>query len=348
MIGRRTLIQGAGAGLLAAPFLNLRAQEVHKLRFSTFMPNTSNVYANIHKPWMERIEKESGGRLKFEPYPSMQLGGTPAQLFDQARDGVSDISFALSGYAAGRLPTIELFELPGFTYDGEGSSKALWEFAMQHAMGDFKDVHVLALHNHGLNVVHTRTKALKSIADFKGVKIRGASRTSTQILNALGAIPVGMPLPQIPDALSKGVIEGAVVPWDTVPPAKLNELTSFHTEFAKGLPGYNNSTQFMVMNKKRYQALPADLQKIIDKNSGLEFSGLSGRIIAGGDDPVRKMVIEKGSTVTALDKSEFDQFMRKTAGVIDSWIQDMNKRGQDGKKLYEAGQALIEKHRPKA
>lgn len=348
MIGRRTLMQGAATSLLATPFLSLRAQEVHKLRFSTFMPTTSNVYLNIHKPWMEGIEKASGGRIKFEAYPSMQLGGAPAQLFDQARDGVADISFALSGYAAGRLRTIEVFELPGFTYDGEGSSRALWEFALTHASADFREVHVLALHNHGLNVVHTKTRPLTSIADFKGVKIRGASRIATHILNSLGSIPVGMPLPQVPDALSKGVIEGAVVPWDTVPPAKLDELTAFHTEFAKGLPGYNNSTQFMVMNKASYNKLPPDLQQLIDKHSGLEFSALSGRLIEAGDDPVRKKVAAHGNKVTALDKAEFDTFMRKTAPVTDTWIEDMNKRGQNGKKLYEAAQALVQKYQTKA
>ena len=344
---RRSLLKAATLTPLATPFLNLGAQEVHRLRFSTFMPALSNVYANIHKPWMDAIEKDSAGRIKFETYPSMQLGGAPGQLFDQAKDGVADISFTISGYAPGRFPMIEVFELPFITYDGEGSSRALWEYFKANAQSDFKDVHVLALHMHGLNVVHMKTKLLKTAEDFRGMKIRGATRVATQVIGALGAAAIGMPLPQIPDALSKSVIDGAIVPWDTVPPAKLQELTRFHTEFAPGTPGFNNATQFMVMNKRRYEGLPADLRQIMDRHSGLEFSGRSGRIIAGGDDAVRQDVLKRGNTVHVMGASETEDFKKKVAPVTDAWIKAMDARGKDGKKLYEAAAALIQKHRIK-
>lgn len=344
---RRSLLKAATLTPLATPFLNLGAQDVHRLRFSTFMPALSNVYANIHKPWMDAIEKDSAGRIKFEPYPSMQLGGAPGQLFDQAKDGVADISFTISGYAPGRFPMIEVFELPFMTYDGEGASRALWDYFKTHAQSDFKDVHVLALHMHGLNVVHMKTKLLKSADDFKGMKIRGATRIATQVISALGAAPVGMPLPQIPDALSKSVIDGAIVPWDTVPPAKLQELTRFHTEFAAGTPGFNNATQFMVMNKRRYEALPADLRQVMDRHSGLDFSGLSGRIIAGGDDAVRQDVQKRGNTVHVMGKAETEDFRKKLVPVTDAWIKSMDARGLDGKKLHAAATALVQKHRIK-
>lgn len=344
---RRSILKATALTPLAAPFLNLHAQEVHRLRFSTFNSALSTVYANIHKPWMDAIEKDSAGRIKFEPYPSMQLGGAPGQLFDQAMDGVADISATISGYAPGRFPMIEVFELPFMTYDGEGSSRALWEYFKTHAQSDFKEAHVLALNMHGLNVFHMKTKLLKSADDFRGMKIRGATRVATQIISALGAVPVGMPLPQIPDALSKSVIDGAIVPWDAAPPAKLQELTRFHTEFAPGTPGFNNATQFMVMNKRRYESLPADLRQIIDRHSGMDFSGLSGRTLAGGDDAVRQDVQKRGNSVHVMGKAETDEFRKKVAPVTDAWIKSMDSRGLDGKKLYEAATALVQKHRIK-
>jgi TRAP-type C4-dicarboxylate transport system substrate-binding protein len=345
---RRSVLKAATLAPLASPFLNLKAQEVHRLRFSTFMPAVSNVYANIHKPWMDAIEADSQGRIKFEAYPSMQIGGSPGQLFDQAKDGVADISFTISGYAPGRFPLIEAFELPFMTYDGETSSRALWTYFQEHARSDFREVHVLALHMHGLNVVHMRSKLLKTADDFRGMKIRGATRIAAQVISALGAVPVGMPLPQVPDALAKSVIDGAIVPWDTVPPAKLEELTSYHTEFAPGTAGFNNSTQFMVMNKRRYEELPADLKAIMDKHTGLEFSARSGRIIAGGDDPVRQAVLKRGSTVHVMDAAETAKFKARTAPVTDAWIKAVSARGQDGKKLLEAAQGLVEKFRTNA
>jgi TRAP-type transport system periplasmic protein len=195
--------------------------------------------------------------------------------------------------------------------------------------------------------IHARYLLLSKVFSSVNRSIRGATRVATQIISALGAVPVGMPLPQIPDALSKSVIDGAIVPWDTVPPAKLQELTRFHTEFAPGTPGFNNATQFMVMNKRRYESLPADLRQIIDRHSGMDFSGLSGRIIAGGDDAVRQDVQKRGNSVHVMGKAETDEFRKKVAPVTDAWIKSMDSRGLDGKKLYEAATALVQKHRIK-
>lgn len=349
MLNRRQMLQGAAAAAaVGLPLAGARADQTVKLKFQTFVPATSNVYARVITPWMQKVEKESGGRIKFESYTAMQLGGTAPQLLDQAREGVVDLAWTLTGYSAGRFPHAEVFELPFMTYDGEGSSKAVWEFMNTHAGSELKDVKYLAFHTHGLNVLHTRRKAIRTAADVRGMKLRGPSRRATQILSALGAIPVGMPLPQIPDALSKGVIEGAMIPWDTAPSAKLDELTTFHTEFPKGMAGLNNSTQIFVMNPQSYERLPADLKKVIDANAGLELSGYFGKHIAEYDPVVRKAVIDRGNTVQVVDKAEVQEFVKRTTPVVDAWVKDMNERGLDGAKLLASARALIEKYKPKA
>jgi len=101
---RRSLLQGAAAAALGAPALSGLAQQAVTLKFHTFMAPQSLVWLSMHKPWMEKVEKDSGGRIKFEAYPAMQLGGTPVQLYDQARDGVVDIVWTLPGNTAGRFP----------------------------------------------------------------------------------------------------------------------------------------------------------------------------------------------------------------------------------------------------
>ena len=121
---RRQLIQGAAAAaVLGAPHLKGFAQQSVTLKFHTFMAPLSNVWLLMHKPWMEKVEKDSGGRIKFEAYPAMQLGGTPVQLYDQARDGVVDIVWTLPGNNAGRFPRIEVFELPFMMNNAEATSK---------------------------------------------------------------------------------------------------------------------------------------------------------------------------------------------------------------------------------
>lgn len=345
MIDRRTLLKSAA--VLAVPALPVRAQSVTTLRFQTFVPATSNVYSRVLVPWMQTIEKESGGRIKFEHYSSMQLGGSPAQLYDQAREGVVDMVWSLAGYTPNRFPRAEVFELPFFTYDGEGSSKAAWEYMSTYSADEFKDVKVLTFHTHGLNVLHMKSKLITKASDFKGLKVRGPSRKATQVLSAVGAIPVGMPLPQIPDALSKGVIDGAIIPWDTVPAAKLDELTKFHTEFAKGMPGFNNSIQYLVMNKARFESLAPDLKQIIERHSGLEASGMFGRVIAQQDPVVRQSTIDRGNTVHVMGKAETEEFIKLTAPITDEWVADMDKKGFEGKKLLQAGRDLVIKYKPK-
>lgn len=348
MIKRRHMIKTAAAVALSAPFVSSNAQQTFTLKFQTFVPASSNIWMRVITPWMKKVETESGGRIKFESYTSMQLGGAPTQLLEQVRDGVVDIAWTLAGYSPGRFPRSEVFELPFFTYDGEGASRAAWEFMTTYAPDELKDVRYLAFHTNGLNILHTKKAVVKSVADLKGMKVRGPSRKSTQMLSSLGAVPVGMPLPQIADALSKGVIEGAIIPWDTAPSAKLDELTTFHTEFAKGAPGFNNNIQFLIMNNEAYQKLPADLQAVINRNSGLELSAYFGRGISDYDPVVRKSVIDNGHTVHVVGKAQTDEFIRMSAPVTDDWVKDMNSKGFDGKKLLDAAKALIQKHRPKS
>ena len=217
----------------------------------------STAYSRLITPWMAKIEQESGGRLKFQAFPSMQMGGAPAQLYDQARDGVVDVVWSLAGYTPGRFPRSEAFELPFFTYDAEGSSRAAWDYIANYAPDEFREVKLLACHTHGLNILHMKSKLVTKASDMRGLKVRGSTRKNTQILSAVGAIPVALPLSEVPNALSKGVIEGAIMPWDTVPAGKLDELTKFHTEFPKGMQGFNNSICFLAMNKASYDSLPA-------------------------------------------------------------------------------------------
>ena len=135
MIQRRTLLKSGAAAALGAPALAGLAQQTVTLKFHTFMAPQSNVWLNMHKPWMDKVEKDSGGRIKFEAYPAMQLGGTPVQLYDQAKDGVVDIVWTLPGNTAGRFPRIEVFELPFMMNNAEATSKAYWEYVQTHGAG---------------------------------------------------------------------------------------------------------------------------------------------------------------------------------------------------------------------
>ena len=320
------------------------AQQTVTLKFHTFMAPASNVWRDMHMAWMDKVEKDSAGRIKFERYPAMQLGGTPLQLYDQAKDGVVDVVWTLTGNSPGRFVRSEVFELPFMMTNAEATSKAFWEYTQTYAKDEFKDTHVIALHVHGPGMFHSRDKAIRTMGDLKGMKVRGPTRQITKMLAALGATPVGMPLPQIPDALSKGVIDAAVIPWEVVPSVKVDELAKFHSEFDPKLPALYTTTFVLAMNKAKYDSLPADLKKVIDDNSGLETSGWLGKVQQGNDGKGRAAAVERKNTIISLGTAEYEVARKIADPVDDEWIKEVTAKGFDGKQLHEAAHQLVKKY----
>ena len=339
---RRSLFVAATLALCASA-LPAIAQQTVTLKFHTFMAQPSAVWRTMHTAWMDKVEKDSGGRIKFERYPSMQLGGTPANLYDQVKDGVVDVVWTLPGNTAGRFPRVEVFELPFMMTNAEAASKAYWEYINTVAKDEFKDVHVVAVNVHGPGFFHSRDKQIKSVADLKGMKVRGPTRQITKLLTALGATPVGMALPQIPDSISKGVIDAAVVPWEVVPAVKLEELAKFHSEFPAGVSLYT-TTFVMAMNKAKYDSLPADLKKVIDANSGIETSGWLGKTQQANDAAGRKMAEDRKNGLYTFSAQETAGFRKAADQVDDEWVKEMNGKNFNGKQLLDTAKSLIQKH----
>jgi TRAP-type transport system periplasmic protein len=342
---RRQLIQASAAAALCAPHLSGLSQQAITLKFHTFMAPMSNVWLSMHKPWMDKVEKDSGGRLKFEAYPAMQLGGTPPQLYDQARDGVVDVIWTLPGNTAGRFPRIEVFELPFMMTNAEATSRAYWEYFQTQCPDEFKETQVIALQVHGPGMFHSANKQIKSVADLKGMKVRGPTRQVTKLLGAVGATPVGMPLPGIPDALSKGTIEACVIPWEVVPSVKVHELTKFHSEFDNTGSALYTTTFVMAMNKAKYDSLPAELKKVIDANSGAETSAWLGKTQQSNDAIGRKAAVDRGNTIYQFTAAQREEFVKLSAQIDDEWVADMDKRGFKGAQLLSTAKTLIAKYK---
>jgi TRAP-type C4-dicarboxylate transport system substrate-binding protein len=333
--------------LLAAGFAGSAVAQEVTLKVAHFLPPPSNFHANFLVHWCDKIAKESGGKLKCQTYPAMQLGGTPPQLYDQAKDGVADIVWTLPGYTAGRFPSVEAFELPFMMTNAEATSKALWEFVQLHAKNEFKDVVPLAFHVHGPGVIHTRDKQVKVLADLKGLKVRAPTRLTNKLLAAMGATPVGMPVPAVSEALSKGVIDGAVIPWEVVPAVKVQELVKFHSETDPKFPAFYTSAFIFAMNQAKYNALPPDLKKVLDANSGIALSAHIGKVFMDGDVPGRKAAEARNNTFYTIPAAELQKWRKAAEPVQEEWVKEMNRRDLPGLKLVESAQALIAKHTKK-
>lgn len=328
--------------LAAAPWAPAVAQDAVTLKVHHFLPAGSYANQQFIQPWCDKITKESGGKLKCQVYPSMQLGGTPAQLVDQVKDGVADVVWTLSGYTAGRYPLMEVFELPFMMQSPEATSKALWEYVNTYALSEFKDVKPIAFHVHGDGVLHMRGKPITTLADLKGLKVRAPTRQTNKFLAALGATPVAMPVPQVSEALSKGVIDGAVVPYEVVPSVKIQEIVKFHSETDPVEPALYTSTFMFLMNKDKYASLSPELKKVIDANSGLAFSGQIGKVFLAADAEGKKLTAK--NTTNVIPASELAHWKKAGQPLVEGWIADVNAKGANGRQLYDAARSLIAKH----
>ncbi|WP_319413631.1 TRAP transporter substrate-binding protein [uncultured Cohaesibacter sp.] len=312
------------------------------LRLHQFLPAQAAVPKNVLIPWMEKVEKESDGRIKFEHYPAMQLGGTPPQLYDQAVDGVADIIWSLPGYSPGRFPRVEVFELPFTMTNAEAVSRAYWELAQETMMDtDFKDTKVLGLWVHGPGAIHSK-EPITSVSDLNGVKLRAPTRVTNTFFKNLGATPVGMPIPAVPEALSKGVIDATVVPWEVTGALKTSELVHNHTEF--GAETLYTAAFILTMNKEKYNALPDDLKAVIDKNSGMEFSAMAGKITQMEDAGPRQKAVDLGNNIVTLTPEQIAEWKTAADQTIKDWVAEMDEKGMDGTGLVARAAELIKKY----
>jgi TRAP-type C4-dicarboxylate transport system substrate-binding protein len=341
MLQRRLLLTGAA---IAAPALlaarRATAQEV-TLRLHHFLPPVSNVHRHFLLPWANKVREESGGRLRIQIFPSMQLGGAPPQLYDQAKDGVADIVWTLPGYTPGRFPRIEVIELPFIAHRRASvNARATWALFDRHMRTtEFAETHIITAWAHDQGVIHAK-REVKTMEDLRGLKLRFPTRQAGEGLKALGATAIGMPVPQVPEALSQGVIDGAVVPWEVVPSIRLQEMARFHTG-VPGSPTFYTASFILAMNPARYRGLPAELKAVLDANSGEAAAIMAARVWDEEGPKVAEAARRRGNTVTEITEAEKARWVAATAPVTTAWVGQMRERSIDGAALVEETRALV-------
>ena len=335
----RSLMNLAGGAALALGLASAATAADYEYNLQSFLPAQATIPADIIDVWADRIEAASGNRIKINRFPSMQLGGKPPQLIDQVLDGAIDMTWNVVGYTPGRFPSTEVFELPFIVNDARAASAAFWTMMKEHMENtEFKSVKVLGTWVHGPGMIHTN-KPVVTPSDLDGMKIRGGSRQVNALLNQLGATPVGMPVPAVPEALSKGVIDGTTIPWEVTRALKVPELVQNHTEFTG--PMLYTITFVLVMNKDKFNDLPADLQKVMDDNSGMDFSVFAGGTQSDADGPSRQLAVDRGNNIITLDAAQSAAWAAAAAPVYDTWLAEMKDRGIDGQALIDEAKALM-------
>ncbi len=332
------------AAVAAAAAMPALAQDV-TLKFHHIWNPQAMASVQVIGPWCNKVAAESNNKLKCQLLPAMSGGGTPPQLVDRVKDGVDDLVITLPGYTAGRFPTTEVFELPFMTNSAEVGARASWDYINKHSLKEFPGTKLLATWIHDEGYVHTNGHQVKTLADFKGLKMRAPTRQTNKLLAALGASPVGMPLPAIPDAVSKGTIDGFLLPWEVMPSLKLQEMVKFHSETDPARPALYSSVFVFAMNQAKYDSLPADLKKVIDNNSGPALSQQIGKIWDGSQAAGRKAAQDRGNSFYMIPGAELDNWVKASAPLYEDWVADMDKRGNNGKAMLAEARELLVKYK---
>ena len=328
------------AAITLAAFSVAQAQDV-TLRVHHFLSADAPMHKDVLAVWEKQVEEKSEGRIDVQLYPSMQLGGKPPQLYDQARDGIVDVAWTLLGYTPGRFPVSEVFELPFMSGTATATTVALQEFQAKYMGDELKDVHPLLIHAPAAYKIHTNGKPVASLEDLSGLKLRAPSRTMTEGLNALGATAVGMPVPEVPQALTTGVIDGAVIPWEVFGSLRIETVAKEHVEIGTENGGLSTSVMALVMNKGKYDGMPDDLKAIIDETTGAALAELAGQAFDDAELEERQKALDAGGNITVIPEDEVARWQEASQPVIDAWAQSITDTGLDGQAILEDAKAML-------
>lgn len=337
---RLTLAALLATSAVASPAL---AEAEFKFTLHHFLGPKAPAHAAMLAPWAEKVKEASQGRIEIEVFPSMSLGGAPPQLYRQAVDGVADIVWTVNGYTPGLFPRTEVFELPGvFNGNIEGVNLAMSELFESHLQEEYKGVKVLWLHTHGGNALHMKDKRVTSPADLAGLSLRSPGPSSNAVIEALGATPVSMPVPDLPQALATNHVQGAMIPWEIIPALQLQQSTDLQIE-GPNHQRFSGTTYQVSMNQDAWASLPEDLQKVMQDTLGEAHLKALAKVWREADDGGIKRAIEDGNELIVLDEAQFAVFQQALAPVDQAWIKEKSA-SFDAQGLYDAAKAAVAKH----
>lgn len=316
------------------------AQE-HTFKLHHFLGPQAPAHSQMLEPWARQVEENSGGAVAIEIFPSMTLGGRPPELVSQARDGVADIVWTLNGYTPGLFPRTEVFELPTvFENDPAAANLAMRALFDDQLSEEYQGLEVMFLHVHAGNGLHTTDLEARSPGDLDGVSLRIPSRSGAWVIEALGAQPVAMPVPDLPQSLQKGVVDGALIPWEIIPPLKIFEQTDFQIE-GPNRERMGTSVFQVSMNKGRWDSLPEDVQQAFRDASDEAFLERMGEVWRAADDTGIRIATENGNSHVQLSADEWAAYEDALAPVVDRYVDETAGAGFDGAALVEAARSAI-------
>jgi len=317
------------------------AQAVIKLKLSHFAPASHNQHLNVIVPWTQEVKRRSGGRVEITIFPSASLC-KPTQQYECARGGIADIAWGVPGWTPNRFPMTSVIELPFMHRTAAIGSQMLADLWERYVSREYDDIHVLALNVHPAGHIHTSTRMIRTLEDFKGLKIRTPTAVVGDMFDMLGATKVGMPATQIYEAMSQRTVDGFGMPFEALPPFRLHEVSRYHTEV-----GMYTTAFALFMNKPKYDSLPAEIRAVLDETTSprsgywRHVGELWDRVEVVG----RKAVLDRKNEIYTVPREERRKWRETVKPLDEKWTADLEKRGLPGRALLQEARELSAKYR---
>jgi TRAP-type C4-dicarboxylate transport system substrate-binding protein len=298
------------------------------IKFNSPSPPRSYLHANVFDKWIEAIEKDSGGTLKIEKFYGGTLGNF-AITYDRVVDGVADAGWTLSALTGGRFKQQDVAALPFETKDANEIALALWQIYHKGVTAkEFEQVKLLGFWAFPNAALHSR-EPIRALDELKGKKITVSNAITARTAVLLGATPVTMRPDEVYQAISRGMADVSMMPFNGMQTFKLDEVAKQHLDVALG-----GDTSIVFMNKASYDKLPPQAKAAIDKHSGLALSRLAGQATQAEWERARNNVKPR---VTTLSAEQEPIWKAALAPLAKEWAQTV----PDGAKVLEAFRAEV-------
>ncbi len=316
------------------------------LRIHHFLSEDSLPHTGLLEPWARQVEADSKGRIEVNIYPGMELGGKTTELVDQAIEGTVDIVWTAAAYTPERFPHAEVFTLP-LVHDGNtaATNQAIMSAIDDLLYQDFTQVKPLLVHVQAGHSLHLPHKTVKGLSDLSGLTIRPAGRrVGSWAVEALGAATSKKRHPKLSKALEQNKLDGALMSFQLAQALDVIDAAKSHTMLDQN-NYFGTSLYLFLMNQARYDALPLELQEVIDLNSGMNLAKQAGLVWQEAETKAIEVARQHGNVINVLNDQQRLLAEMALQDVLDHWSESVIKHGIDGPHMIKQARQEIDRYR---
>jgi len=334
----KVLVLAVFLSVLVIPIQAQAQDKVITLKVANWFP-IAHKQTPLLESWGKDLEKRTNGRVKVNYYPAGTLVPA-AQSYDAVTKGISDVGNHVLGYTVGRFPLTEILDLPLGYPNNTVPTKLANAFYAKFKPKEFNDVKVLWFHAQAPGIIHTKTKPINKLEDLKGMKMRTYG-SNARLMSLLGGTPVAMTMPEVYDALSRGVAEGLMCAYEATEGFRFGEQLKYSTEnFATSY----SAVFVVVLNKDKWNSMPPDIQKIIDAMSP-EYIDKYAAMWDDIEKSGKAYLVKRGNKIISLSKEEETRWVAKAQPIFDDYVKKMKEKGLPGEEALKFAMDYLKPYR---